>query len=363
MHQENERLEERVRDLETAAAGAAAAGARRRTRLRELLGLRQILPLETVAAEVVARDGMPWFRTLTLDSGSEDGRAPSTPPVISPTGVVGRVIAVGPRAAKVQLLLDRESGGGRADRAQPRGRGRLRPGRASRTRGADDLVMKYVPVLADVVVGDVVVTSGLDRIYPKGLVVGTGPRRWARAPGSSRRSWSTPSARFDQLEEVLVVDADGHEHPALSTSRSSEGLLDGGWRSWWRSCSQTALGHALARPGARRRSLPAGRRLLRASSAARPTACWRARPRAGCRTSTSAGPSLGLSRPHEAPRRLRGRRSPARASCSRARRRATLVLLARGLADALLVRSGSPRSSTCASATSRPLGPRCGGPR
>ena len=54
---------------------------------------------------------MPWFRTLTLDRGREAGVALEAA-VISPAGVLGRVVAVGPHAAKVQLLQDRESGAG-----------------------------------------------------------------------------------------------------------------------------------------------------------------------------------------------------------------------------------------------------------
>ena len=80
-----------------------------------------------------------------------------------------------------------------------------------------DLVMKYVPVLADVMVGDVVVTSGLDRIYPKGLVVGR-VRAVGQGRASSRRSCVEPSARFATLEEVLVVTG-----PRPSSDRATGG--------------------------------------------------------------------------------------------------------------------------------------------
>ncbi len=70
--------------------------------------------------------------------------------------------------------------------------------------GADELLLKYVPGRADVVVGDVVVTSGLDRLYPKGLVVGR-VRFVGNGAGLFRDIRVEPSARFDRLEEVLVV--------------------------------------------------------------------------------------------------------------------------------------------------------------
>ena len=205
VQQANERLEERVRYLETLLQERQHQ-AREADRLREVLALRQTLPLETIAAEVVTRDGMPWFRTLTLDRGREAGVTLEAA-VISAAGVLGRVVAVGPGASKVQLLQDRESGAGAMiERSRVAGVVSGQIGFADA--GANDLVMKYVPGLADVVVGDVVVTSGMDRIYPKGLVVG---RVRLVGPGSGlfKEILVTPAARPDQIEEVLVVKKTG----------------------------------------------------------------------------------------------------------------------------------------------------------
>jgi len=198
---ENRRLEERVQQLQ-AELQAYAARAQEAARLRDLLELRQAVPMETMAAEVVGRDGVPWFRSLTIDRGEADGVALDAP-VVSPTGVVGRVFAVGPHAARVQVLLDRDSGAGvLIERSRVPGvvSGQV-SGQASE---AEDLVLQYVPERADVVVGDVVVTSGLDRIYPKGLVVGR-VRYVGKGSGLFRDIRVEPSARFDRLEEVLVV--------------------------------------------------------------------------------------------------------------------------------------------------------------
>jgi rod shape-determining protein MreC len=145
---------------------------------------------------------VPWFRTLTIDRGRDAGVALEAA-VISPTGVLGRVIAVGPRAAKVQLLQDRESGAGVVvERSRVAGVVSGQLGFADA--GPTDLVMKYVPSLADVVVGDLVVTSGMDRIYPKGLVVGT-VRVVGPGSGLFKEILVMPAARPDQIEEVLVV--------------------------------------------------------------------------------------------------------------------------------------------------------------
>jgi rod shape-determining protein MreC len=176
--------------------------AREAQRLRELLDLREVLPLETLVAEVIARDGVPWFRTITLNRGRNHGVALNAP-VISPNGVVGRVIRLGPEASVVQLLLDQESGAG-ARIARSRVRGVVGGQVDSAGSLTGDLVMKYVPMLADVVEGDLVLTSGLDRIYPPGLVVGR-VRTVKLGSGLFKEILVAPSARFDKLEEVLVV--------------------------------------------------------------------------------------------------------------------------------------------------------------
>jgi rod shape-determining protein MreC len=176
--------------------------AREAQRLRELLQLRGVLPLETLVAEVIARDGVPWFRTVTINKGSRQGVTLNAP-VISPNGVVGRVIRLGPEAAVVQLLLDQESGiGVRIERSRVTGVVAGQVDSAGQLTG--DLQMKYVPMLADVVEGDLVITSGLDRIYPAGLVVGR-VRQVKLGSGVSKEILVAPSARFDKLEEVLVV--------------------------------------------------------------------------------------------------------------------------------------------------------------
>ena len=212
-YEENRRLEAHVRQLE-AELQAHSARAEESERLRQLLSLRQAVPMDTVAAEVVGREGVPWFRSLTIDKGEADGVALDAP-VMSPTGVVGRVFAVGPHAARVQVLLDRDSGAGvLVERSRVPGvvSGQV-SGQAS---GAEDLVLEYVPERADVAVGDVVVTSGVDGIYPKGLVVGR-VRYVGKGSGLFRDIRVEPSARFDRLEEVLVVR---QAKPPLETPRS-----------------------------------------------------------------------------------------------------------------------------------------------
>lgn len=201
VHEENRSLQERVRVLESQLQDRQEQ-AQEAERLREMLQLRKELPLHVLAAEVIVREGVPWSRTITLDKGSADGVRLNAA-VISTTGVVGRVIAVGPHASRVQLILDGQAGVGvRIERSRVTGVLVGQPGMPASVIG--DLVMKYVPSLADVVVGDVVVTSGLDHLYPPGLVVGR-VRSATRGTGLFKEIVVTPSAQFNTLEEVMVV--------------------------------------------------------------------------------------------------------------------------------------------------------------
>lgn len=201
VHDENARLAARTRDLELELERSRSL-AEESARLRELLDLKAALPYESVSAEVLSRDGTPWFRGVTIDKGSADGVRLQAP-VISPSGIVGRVVKLGAQAARVQLLLDRDAAiGALIERTRVNGVLAGQVGFADR--GTADLVMRYVPALAEVAVGDRVLSSGLDRIYPKGLVVGR-VRSVGAASGLFREVVVTPSARFDQLEQVLVL--------------------------------------------------------------------------------------------------------------------------------------------------------------
>jgi rod shape-determining protein MreC len=173
-------------------------------RLREIAEVKPLLPFETVVGQVISTEGVPWYRTVTLNRGLVDG-VNLKAPVISTTGVVGRVVAVAPHAAKVQLLLDHESGlGVRIERSRITAVVSGQAGFADQV--GNLLAMKYVPVLADVVVGDVVVTSGLDRMFPKGLMVGR-VQSVKSGGGLFKEILVAPSAHFERLEELMVIRA------------------------------------------------------------------------------------------------------------------------------------------------------------
>jgi len=201
IHAESQGLQERVRVLEMQVQQAQEQ-VREAERLREIAGVKPLLPLDTIVARVIANDGLPWFRIVTIDRGLTDG-VDLNSPVLSAHGVVGRVIAAGPQAARVQILLDKSSSVGvRIERSRITGVVTGKSGYGDAAGGDLDLI--YVPVLADVVVGDVVVTSGLDRIHPRGLMVGR-VRSVKSGAGLFKEISVAPSARFERLEEVMVA--------------------------------------------------------------------------------------------------------------------------------------------------------------
>jgi rod shape-determining protein MreC len=172
------------------------AEAQRTDHLRQLLELRERAQLDTVAAEVIAGAANPDFRTVTIDKGSSEDLATDMA-VISPAGVVGRVILPSRRASQVQLLIDRNAAAGALiERTRVQG--------VVMGIGDGTLKMQYVPGTADVKTGDLVVTSGIDGIYPKGFVIGT-VDRVDRGLGAFHEIVVRPAVEFTRLEEVLVV--------------------------------------------------------------------------------------------------------------------------------------------------------------
>jgi rod shape-determining protein MreC len=168
-----------------------------RTRgLERLLELRDQSKLTTVAAQIIAGAATPGFQTATIDKGTREGLKADMA-VIAPDGVVGRVVVPSAHAAKVQLLIDRNAAAGAIiERSRAQG--------IVAGSGDDRLEMRYVSEAADVLVGDIVMTSGIDGMFPKGFMVGTVEAVEKNGP-AYRRIVVKPSVDFRALEEVLVV--------------------------------------------------------------------------------------------------------------------------------------------------------------
>jgi len=172
------------------------AAAARSEELAQLLDLKSRTNFATAAAEVLAGSATPEFRTITIGKGKADGLKPDMA-VVSPNGVVGRVILPSAGAAKVQLLVDRNAAAGALiERSRSQG--------IAVGAGTALLRLDFASDTADIRVGDTVVTSGIDGIYPKGFVIGKVIQA-DRAGGSYRGIQIQPAVDFASLESVLVV--------------------------------------------------------------------------------------------------------------------------------------------------------------
>ena len=196
LRSENDELKKELASLQVKLQEEHAL-AERTTKLQELLDLKTEAGLPTIAAEVIAGNPNPGMRTVTINRGSADG-VQADMSVIGPAGVIGRVVGPPARhAARVQLLIDRNAAAG-AIVERTRAQGVVVGG------GNERLQMQYVSEASDIAVGDVVVTSGIDGIYPKGFIIGRVETVEKNGP-AFKRIVVKPAVDFSQLEEVLVV--------------------------------------------------------------------------------------------------------------------------------------------------------------
>lgn len=166
-------------------------------RLRRLLDFRGRLTGELVTAHVIGYDATGLARTLVIDRGDSDGVVKGAA-VLVPEGIVGQVFVVSSNAARVLLVTDHNSG---VDAIVQR----------SRVRGIvqgtpeGGCQLKYVKRTDDLQVGDVLVTSGLDGIFPKGLPIGEISSIDRRGQGLFQAAEVKPRFTSRELEEVLVT--------------------------------------------------------------------------------------------------------------------------------------------------------------
>ena len=188
LRRENDALKLRIAQLEGKAAEA--------DRLAGLLRFRQSqAEVPMVAARVIGGSAGTASLTIEIDRGERDGIRRNMG-VITPDGVVGKVIEAYPNTSQVHLLTDRESGVGAmlADSRIQSPVGGV---------GEPLITMKYVPNDDDVNVGERVITSGMDRIFPRDLPVGTITE--IRPGVNFKQIRIKPAANLEKLEEVLVL--------------------------------------------------------------------------------------------------------------------------------------------------------------
>ena len=165
-------------------------------RLRKLLSFVDDIDRPALPAQVIGEDSSSWARTVVIDKGSNSGLRDGLP-VVAAEGVVGRVIKTAPNSARILLITDASSSV--ASLVQ-----------RTRTRGVAhglgvDLSLDYALRGADIVIGDLIVTSGMGGIFPKGLPIGVVNQVKKDEFGLFQEVNVTPAADFSLLEEVLVI--------------------------------------------------------------------------------------------------------------------------------------------------------------
>ena len=175
-------------------------------RLRALVELKPALSVKSQAAEVLYEASDPFSRKIFIDRGASQGVVPGSP-VIDEAGVLGQVTRVYPLSSELTLLIDKEA-------AIPVLN--TRSHQRSAAFGADGSAMelRFMAGNADVKVGDLLQTSGVDGIYPPGLDVARVAKVDPRADSSFARIALAPTASADGVRHVLVLEPMAMQLPA-----------------------------------------------------------------------------------------------------------------------------------------------------
>ena len=166
-------------------------------RLQKLLQFREKISTTSVAAEVMGQDPSSWFKSVTINKGEKDG-VRNGMAVISPEGVIGQILKTAPHYSTVLLITDYNSA---IDSIIQRTRAKA----IVEGKGENRCQLKYLLRTEEVIVGDVVVTSGLSGNFPKGLMVGEVQEVDKKGLGVFQHAELIPSVDLTKLEEVLVI--------------------------------------------------------------------------------------------------------------------------------------------------------------
>jgi rod shape-determining protein MreC len=166
-------------------------------RLQKLLQFREKISTTLVAAEVIGQDPSSWFKSVTLNKGESEGVRKGMA-VISPEGVVGQILKTAPHYSTVLLITDYNSA---IDSIIDRTRAKA----IVEGKGENRCQLKYLLRTEEVVIGDIVVTSGLGGNFPKGLMVGEVQKVDKKGHGVFQYAELVPRVDLTKLEEVFVI--------------------------------------------------------------------------------------------------------------------------------------------------------------
>ncbi len=165
-------------------------------RLKKFVKFTDAAPASYVAAQVIARDPSPWFKTIMIDKGEDSGLEKGAPVVVS-EGIVGQIIKVAHSYSRVLLIIDRNSAVD-ALVQNTRVRGMVKGN------NEDTCSFVYARRRDDIKVGEIIISSGLDQVFPKGLSIGRVLDVKKVDSQLFQNITIETSVDFDRLEEVLV---------------------------------------------------------------------------------------------------------------------------------------------------------------
>lgn len=166
-------------------------------RLQRLLNFKEASPLNLIAANVIGRETGPWFQTFMINKGYDEGVLVDMG-VMVPYGAVGKIIKTFPHNAQVLLITDTNSSiAGIVQRTRHEG--------IIQGMGGNGMRLKYVPRLSEVIEGDILITSGLEGSFPKGIPIGRIKKVERPEDSFFLNILLNPEISFSKLEEVLVV--------------------------------------------------------------------------------------------------------------------------------------------------------------
>jgi len=166
-------------------------------RLKKLLSLKQGASFKVILAKVIARSPDNWSSSIIIDKGASSGIKRGMA-VMTHLGLAGRVVEAAKSAAKIMLVSDPDLS---ISCVVQRSR---QEGVVCGTLGAS-LIMRYLPEDSDIVVNDIVVTSGLNKAFPKGILIGTVTDIGREYSGLSRYALIKPAVNLSGIEEVLII--------------------------------------------------------------------------------------------------------------------------------------------------------------
>jgi len=196
VHKENEELKAKVLEYENTINFLKEYEAENK-RLKRMLKFKDNVKNEMIPARIVGKDSSSWFKTITLDKGIDDGAAKGFA-VVTPMGIVGHIVETSRYNSRVILITDRNSGIA-ALIQKNRVQGIVVGGKGN------ECVLKFVYRSSVVEPRDLLVSSGLGGIFPKGLMVGRVTMVHEDKAKLFLEIYVKPAVDFSRLEEVLII--------------------------------------------------------------------------------------------------------------------------------------------------------------